>query len=65
LWGLFWRDAITHPTRRFIADDAQAVTPFAAKSMHQTTRFFVRQLTRFASAIAQHRPDFSLQITWH
>jgi hypothetical protein len=44
----------THPCRRFISDNDQAVTAFAAESMNQTTRIFVRQTAGFAATVTEH-----------
>jgi len=38
--------------RRFIANYAKAMTAFAGEFVHQTSRFFVRQLSSFAAALA-------------
>jgi hypothetical protein len=38
--------------RRFVADYAKSVTAFAGEFMHQTSRFFMRQISSFAAALA-------------
>jgi hypothetical protein len=48
-----------NPSCRFVCNDTQAVTPFAAESMNQAAGFFVSQTAGFASAIAQNRPKLS------
>jgi hypothetical protein len=38
--------------RRFVADYAKSVTPFAGEFVHQAARFFMRQISSFAAALA-------------
>jgi hypothetical protein len=51
--------------RCFVRDNAETVTSFAGKLVHQAPRFLVRQVRRFAPALAEDCPRFSLQITNH
>jgi len=49
----------------FVRDDAETVTSFAGKLVHQAPGLFVRQVSRLTTALAEDCPRFSLQITNH
>jgi hypothetical protein len=38
--------------RRFVGHNAETVTAFAGEFVHQTSRFFMRQISSFAAALA-------------
>ena len=49
----------------FVRDNTEPMTTFAPQFVHQPPRFLMNEITRFATAVTQHRPGFALKIARH